>query len=41
MISRVDSWISHVFTLYLIFKNFHDNSHYRIGHFQENREIHI
>ena len=29
------------FTLYMIFKIFHEDSHYRNGHFQENRENHI
>ena len=29
------------FTLFMIFKNFHENSHYRNGHFQENRENYI
>ena len=29
------------FTLYMILKIFHENSHYRNGHFQENRENHI
>ena len=28
-------------TLYMIFQNFHENSHYRNSHFQENRENHI
>ena len=29
------------FTLYMIFEFFYENSHYRNGHFQENRENHI
>ena len=29
------------FTLDMIFKHFHENSHYRNGHFQENRGNHI
>ena len=28
-------------TLYMIFKNFHENSDYRNGHFQEDRENQI
>ena len=27
------------FTLYMIFEIFNENSHFRNGHFQENREI--
>jgi len=29
------------FTLYMTFKNFHENSHYWNGHFQKNHENHI
>ena len=31
----------YVFILYMIFKIFHENSHYRNDHFPENRENHI
>ena len=29
------------FTLHMIYKNFHEHSHYRNGHFQKNREYHL
>jgi len=34
-------WDFHEFTLNMIFRNSHENSHYRNGHFHENRENHI
>ena len=42
---RNDNWDESLdvyeFTLYMIFENFHENSHYRNGHFQENLENHM
>ena len=37
----MNSQIFYEFNLYIIFKNFHENSHCRSGRFQENRESHI
>ena len=39
--NKVESFDFNEFTLNMIFKIFHENNHYRNGHFQGNRKNHI